>query len=58
MIRVRVLKAREQTYWYADEVGNEFNVIEIRDNRKEGQWTVDNGDYNLLIEKRDCEVVQ
>lgn len=52
---VRIRKATEQSYWYADQIGEEFQVIEIHNDRSKGIWTVNDGEYNKCIAKRDCE---
>lgn len=52
---VRIRKATEQSYWYADQIGEEFEVIEIHSDRSKGIWTVNDGEYNKCIAKRDCE---
>ncbi|WP_313891143.1 hypothetical protein [Psychrobacillus sp.] len=52
---VKIRKSTEQSYWYADQVGEEFEVIEIRDDRQKGGWTVNDGEYDKCILKRDCE---
>lgn len=57
-MKVKILKATEQTDWYADRVEDEFEVIEIYDDRKKGTWTVNDGDNNKRLLKRDCEVVK
>lgn len=51
-------KATEQTFWYADQIGEEFEVFEIHNDRKNGFWTVKDGEYNKLISKRDCEIAK
>lgn len=55
---VRIRKATERIFWYSDQIGEEFEVVEMRDDRKNGDWTVNDGEYNLLISKRDCEPVK
>jgi hypothetical protein len=55
---VRIRKATEQTYWYADLIGEEFDVIEIHNDHQNGDWTVNDGEYNRVISKRDCEPVK
>lgn len=54
-MNVRITKAKEQTYWYADLVGETVPVIELPRDHANGEYTLDDGDYNKKILKRDCE---
>ena len=56
MLRVRITKAKEQTYWYADSVGETFPVIVTPGDHENGEYTLDNGDNNMKILIRDCEM--
>lgn len=52
---VRITKSKEQTYWYADMVGETISVIELPGDHANGEYTLDNGDNNMKVLKRDCE---
>lgn len=53
-MRITIRKATEQTFWYADCIGDSFDVCEIHDDHEQGKYTVSDGDYNKVILKRDC----
>jgi hypothetical protein len=54
-MRVRITKAKEQTYWYAGYVGETFPVIVTPGDNANGEYTLDNGENNMKILRRDCE---
>ncbi|WP_156123829.1 hypothetical protein [Paenibacillus sp. FSL R7-0273] len=50
-MRVTIRKVTEQTYWYADCIGDSFDVCGIQDDHKRGLYTVSDGEYNRIILK-------
>lgn len=55
-MRVRVVKAGNELYWYSNKLGNEYNVFEVS-YLKYGVL-IDGKHNGCLISKEDCEVVQ
>lgn len=57
-MRVRIDKAEEPYYWYANQIGSVFNVIESRSKMTMKYYSLDSGTVNLEIKQSDCTVLQ
>ena len=64
IVKVRVLKARRKSFWYAYHIGQTYDVVPFHDPKYPDEWQV--VDYNdkgqaygsmLLIGKDDSEVI-
>jgi len=57
-MRVRILKASKNTYWYTDKIGEEFEVS--LDTSKSGyinKVILDCGSHTRFIDREDCKIV-
>lgn len=56
-MKVKILKAELDSYWYADKIGEKFKV---EDNNSHGEWILlknETGDESRFIQKSDCEII-
>jgi ABC-type phosphate transport system auxiliary subunit len=62
--KVRVLKARRKSYWYAYHIGETYEVTQFHDTNYPDEWQVVERNAKgqpygsmLIIAKDDCEVI-